>query len=143
MKKARHIATVTVMDPVYKAPVEIGIYRDPISGGMFGVDASYVEQVSDRVVPPTNNDGQIVILSDSAPRTPFKVAYVFGESDARRAVDAKWRDMDNDPCEYAFATQEELNAFCLGVNDTVGWLGCQGLEDRELKACKRARGGVR
>lgn len=138
LPKAPYVASISVMDPVSKKPIEVEIYRDPISGGMFGIDASFIERVTDIVVSPFNEPKKVK-LADNKAKKPFKTAYVFGETDARLASEHKWKAMENDPCEFEFATLEEMTAFDEGVDETIGWLECQGLDANELKACKKAR----
>lgn len=38
---------VTVIDPDTNAPVELEVMKDPESGAMLAIDASYIEQVSE------------------------------------------------------------------------------------------------
>ena len=62
MLKADFIKEVTVIDPDTKAPVEVAIYKDRESGGMFGVDSSYILTLSDE--DPVSNpfNGQDIEL---------------------------------------------------------------------------------
>jgi len=136
--KSPVIASVTVMDPVLKSPTEVEIYRDPVSGGMFGIEAQFVEQKSDKIASPFNPEVQLK-LCEGSKNKPFKTAYVFGSSDAGKAAGHQWKAMQNDPGEYQYATLEELAAFEEGIEEAIGWLECQGLDDKELKACKKAR----
>jgi len=57
-KHAYFVAEVTVMDPASHAPVEISLYKDEQSGGMFGVDSSYLITLSDTdtVIEPFNGE---------------------------------------------------------------------------------------
>jgi len=41
---SRLVTTITVTDPETSAPVQVSIYKEETSGGMFGVDSSYLEQ---------------------------------------------------------------------------------------------------
>lgn len=43
MKKANYVTEITVTDPDTNAPVAVAIYKDETSGGMFGVDASFLD----------------------------------------------------------------------------------------------------
>ena len=52
MSKAIFVKTVTVKDPDTSGSVEIGIYKDEESGGMFGVDASFLEGTEEPVYNP-------------------------------------------------------------------------------------------
>ncbi len=68
MKKADFVTEVTVTDPDTNAPVEVAIYKDRNSGGMFGVDSSFILTLSDddTVIEPF--DGKEVILVDPPER---------------------------------------------------------------------------
>ena len=61
MKKANFITEITVTDPDTNAPVEVAIYKDIRSGGMFGVDASFL-LIEEEVHEPFN--GAVVELLD-------------------------------------------------------------------------------
>jgi hypothetical protein len=52
MNTAKLITEITITDPDSNLPVGVAIYKDLQSGGIFGVDSSYVEQVSDKVWNP-------------------------------------------------------------------------------------------
>ena len=56
MKSANFVTEVTVIDPESHAPVEVAIYKDCASGAMFGVDSSYLGELSenDAVLEPFN-----------------------------------------------------------------------------------------
>lgn len=59
---AHYITEVTVTDPDSNAPVEVAVYKDPVSGGMFAVDSSFLLTLSDDdpVIEPFN--GREVLL---------------------------------------------------------------------------------
>jgi len=68
--RAKFIKDITVIDPDTLGEVQIGIYKHE-NGGMFGVDASYVDQVLDEnddmemcIADPFMNSKNIVILED-------------------------------------------------------------------------------
>ena len=65
-KKANYVTEVSVIDPDTKAPVEVSLYKDQVSGGIFGVDSSYLVTLSneDPVIEPFN--GNYVCLIDGA-----------------------------------------------------------------------------
>jgi hypothetical protein len=44
INKAFFVKEITVIDPDTNLPVEVAIYKDSESGGMFGVDSSYTSQ---------------------------------------------------------------------------------------------------
>lgn len=62
--EAHYVQEVVVNDPDTHAPVEVALYKDQSSGGIFGVDCSYLQTLSDgdSVVEPFN--GASVILID-------------------------------------------------------------------------------
>jgi hypothetical protein len=62
--KAKYVADITVIDPDTMGPVEVTIYKDNNSGGMFGIDSSYLLTLSD--VDPVNNpfNGDEIYLID-------------------------------------------------------------------------------
>lgn len=62
MSQAVFVTEVTVTDPDSGMPVEVSIYKDTVSGGLFGVDTSYVLSLGDEgtVIEPFN--GQSVLL---------------------------------------------------------------------------------
>lgn len=47
MKKANFVKEVVVTDPDTGGEVSVSIFKDESSGGMFGVDSSYIEQTFD------------------------------------------------------------------------------------------------
>ena len=63
MAKAVLVTEITVIDPDSQAPVNVAIYKDKESGGMFGVDSSYLITLSedDPVSNPFNgNDIKLI-----------------------------------------------------------------------------------
>lgn len=62
--KAIFIQEVSVTDPESDAPVSISIYKHKTSGGMFGVDSSFLETLEENesVIEPFN--GSTVELVD-------------------------------------------------------------------------------
>tara|TARA_Y100000996_G_C22492631_1_gene630876 strand:+ start:871 stop:1080 length:210 start_codon:yes stop_codon:yes gene_type:complete len=44
MSKAISVTEVTVIDPQSGGDVQVSIFKDPDSGGMFGIDSSFLEQ---------------------------------------------------------------------------------------------------
>ncbi len=63
---AKYVCEITVEDPDSKAPVELSVFKDSISGGMFAVDSSYLEQCfeddKDPVIQNPFNKGKITLL---------------------------------------------------------------------------------
>lgn len=73
---ATFIQEVTVIDPDTKAPVKVAIYKHDHSEGMFGVDASFLEQNFDddetpTVADPFNNEAIVELIEYEIP--PFEV----------------------------------------------------------------------
>ena len=56
--RAISLATVLVEDPDSREGVELAVYKDPVSRGLFAVDASFIEQVS-VFVPGIYNSGTL------------------------------------------------------------------------------------
>lgn len=67
MTKAFFIETITVTDPDSNAPVELEVYKDEQSGGLFALDASYLEQdvVNNEIPSPFNKDYMIKLIYNS------------------------------------------------------------------------------
>ena len=51
LKKVIFIQEVTVTDPDSHLPVEVSIYKDVDSGGLFGVDSSFLETEEPVYIP--------------------------------------------------------------------------------------------
>lgn len=65
MNVAKFITEVTVTDPDSKAPVQVSIYKDMTSGGMFGLDSSYVEQEElEEIKNPFNPKMKLTLQED-------------------------------------------------------------------------------
>ena len=62
MKSAKYITEITVTDPHTNAPVEVAIYKDMQSGGMFGVDASFI--LTDEPVHEPFDGHEVVLFGD-------------------------------------------------------------------------------
>jgi len=54
MIKAKFVTEITVIDPDSKLPVQVAIYKEQ-SGGMFGVDSSFLENTEEPVLSPFGN----------------------------------------------------------------------------------------
>jgi hypothetical protein len=54
--EARFITQITITDPDSHAPVELEVWKDPSSGGLFGIDASFLDQIEEHVASPFNPD---------------------------------------------------------------------------------------
>jgi hypothetical protein len=68
---ATFVKEVEVTDPDTKAPVKVAIYKHDSTGGMFGVDASFLEQNFEDDETPTVADpfvnNAIVELTEDTP----------------------------------------------------------------------------
>ena len=53
MKTAKFVKDIIVTDPDTNAPVDVAIYKDLESGGMFGIDTSFIITLADD--DPVNN----------------------------------------------------------------------------------------
>lgn len=49
--EAIFIQEITVIDPETKGEVAVEIWKDPVSGGIFGLDASFIEQMTEQIIP--------------------------------------------------------------------------------------------
>lgn len=56
MNTAKFVTEITVIDPDSGLPVEIDVFKHEGSGGMFAVDASYLDQCFDDDTDPVIND---------------------------------------------------------------------------------------
>lgn len=66
--EAIKVTEIIVKDPDTNGDVAVEIWKDPLSGGIFGVDSSYLEQDTDVVHSPFNN-GDLLHLSEDADDT--------------------------------------------------------------------------
>lgn len=67
MTKAFFIQTISIIDPDTGAPVELEVYKDEASAGLFAIDSSYLEQVLVKKgdgIPSPFNKSTIVELID-------------------------------------------------------------------------------
>ena len=60
--RGRYVGPMTVVDPDSGGVVELEVWKDPQSGGIFAVDASYLEGVTDMIPSPFSVVGQEVYL---------------------------------------------------------------------------------
>lgn len=61
------VATVTVIDPDTKAPVEVEIRKDKVTGAMVGLDGSWLEQHDDNPCDPYNPGATLLIPDNEEP----------------------------------------------------------------------------
>jgi hypothetical protein len=65
MKKAKYIQTVSVLDPDSLASVDVSIYKDLESHGLFGIDSSYILTLSDNdPVKNPFNGNELQLIGD-------------------------------------------------------------------------------
>ena len=66
MRTAKFINEVTVVDPESMGEVEVSMFKHNESGGIFGIDSSYLDQCFeddiDPVIPDPFNEGDEVTL---------------------------------------------------------------------------------
>lgn len=66
MNTAKFITEVTVIDPDSMGEVEVSMFKHNESGGIFGVDSSYLEDCFeddiDPTIPDPLNEGHKIIL---------------------------------------------------------------------------------
>jgi hypothetical protein len=121
--KATRIKTIVVEDPDSKADVELDVFKDPLSGSVFAVDASFIDQVS-VLIPSIFKSGTLQLDEDDE----------LEEGNASRLPVSTWPDSDSsaDDSEYGvtitvdvLATSFEdakeafLNALAMGGTDTT------------------------
>ena len=65
--QANFFKQVRVTDPITKLPVDINLYKHE-NGGIFGIDASYDEQVVDEeeavIQDPLNDEGHVELIDE-------------------------------------------------------------------------------
>ncbi len=55
MLDGKFVMEITVPDPDTGEPIAVEIWKDPESGGLFGVDASFLDQVREDGIPSPFN----------------------------------------------------------------------------------------
>lgn len=54
------IQEITVIDPETKGDVQVEMWKDPVSGGIFGIDSSFLESEDIKVIAsPFNRSTQL------------------------------------------------------------------------------------
>lgn len=111
MNKADYINELTVIDPDTKNPVEVALYKDRESGGIFGVDSSYILTLSDD--DPVNNpfNGQPIMLAETQQAELFDVRITSTRSsqchNPERRICSQDVVMSRGDCTVAFTLQGE------------------------------------
>lgn len=66
-----HVATfigeTSVLDPDSGEEIVLEVFKDPVSQGMFAIDASFTDQVTDAIVSPFNEEYHLRL---DVPETP-------------------------------------------------------------------------
>ena len=87
---AQFVGEVGFVDPKTKGEVPLEVFIDPISKGMFAIDASYTDQVSDTIVSPFNKDVTLLLEVPDGPTriagTDIKVIELLADSQNRQPV---------------------------------------------------------
>ena len=52
--EAVYVTDVHVTDPDSGLPIELEVWKDPVSGGLLAIDASFVERVGEVITSPFN-----------------------------------------------------------------------------------------
>jgi hypothetical protein len=73
--EARFVTQITVTDPDSKGGVELEIWKDPTSGGLVGIDASFLDHVDDAIPNPFNPSTKLqlreeVVIPEDEPQRP-------------------------------------------------------------------------
>jgi hypothetical protein len=58
-RKAAYVTEVKVEDPRTGTLVTVGIYKDPDSNGLFGVEKLFLEQIGQQVQSPYNENTRL------------------------------------------------------------------------------------
>lgn len=91
--RATYVGTLTVTDPDTQAPVDLQVYKDPESEGMFAVDVSFLDQETCVVPSPFNEGTKLVCLEpgmDEAEELESIWTHQTGEDDFDETEDEDW-----------------------------------------------------
>lgn len=124
MQHAIYVCENTVIDPITQAPVEVAIYKDMDSGGLFGIDSSYLLTLNfaDPISSPFN--GKDMKLVDSPSSCHFYLA------------DISYQDDRHDLGGLVFCTLDELPDDSPYTDDDVFYYG-MGIEEAQLSIGKK------
>jgi len=64
MVAARFAGDISVMDPETGDEVELVVFKDPISGGMFAIDFTYLDQIEPDSIPSPFDPTVRLILNE-------------------------------------------------------------------------------
>jgi len=100
--KATRLRTLVVQDPISKESVELTAYRDPVSGSIFAVDDSFIEQVS-VFIPSIYNSGTLQLDEDNDAN---------GDKTSRKLPVSRWPGGDDSagPTEYGVSITVDVTA---------------------------------
>jgi len=64
---ASFITQIVVTDPDTGARVEMEVWKDPTSGGLFAIDASFLDDVTEEIPSPFNPHVSLHLWEDTLP----------------------------------------------------------------------------
>lgn len=67
---ASFITQIVVTDPDTGAPVEMEAWKDPTSGGLFAIDASFLDDVAEEIPSPFNPHIRLHLREAALPTLP-------------------------------------------------------------------------
>ncbi len=67
---ARFITQITITDPDTRAPVEMEVWKDPTSGGLFAIDASFLDAIAEEIPSPFNPHTSLHLREAALPTLP-------------------------------------------------------------------------
>ena len=63
--RSRFVTQIAVRDPAQGTVTELEIWQDPTSGALFGIDASFLDQVNDSLPSPYNGSVRLLLHEDA------------------------------------------------------------------------------
>jgi hypothetical protein len=64
------ITQIVVTDPDTRAPVEMEVWKDPTSDGLFAIDASFLDAIAEEIPSPFNPHIRLHLREDALPTLP-------------------------------------------------------------------------
>lgn len=88
-RKTTFIKEVECTDPDTGAEITLEIHKDPVSGGLFAVEAEYLDQVTDKVISPysVRYPVPIIYTLDMSDETPVESPDGPWDKDFREAAE--------------------------------------------------------
>jgi hypothetical protein len=116
MQHAIYVCENTVIDPITNAPVEVAIYRDMESGGLFGIDSSYLLTLdfADPVSNPFN--GKDIKLVDSPSSCHFYLADIHYPDDRTDMGGLVFCALDGLPDDSPY-TDDDVFYYGMGIEE--------------------------